>query len=78
MMIVFTDPLTDPFEGNSDASTLIVESQEQIDLLWAVKIMMWVTRSTQGPVSRLGCRLWANAQNRFVKREELQVFSARR
>jgi subtilisin-like proprotein convertase family protein/phosphotransferase system HPr-like phosphotransfer protein len=31
--VVFADPLTDPFEGNDDADTLIVESQEQIDLL---------------------------------------------
>ena len=30
--VVFADPLSDPFEGNDDADTLIVESQEQLDL----------------------------------------------
>jgi subtilisin-like proprotein convertase family protein len=31
--IVFVDPATDPFSGNDDASTLIDESQEQIDTI---------------------------------------------
>ena len=32
-VVVFTDPVTDPFTGNDDAGTLINQSQEQIDLL---------------------------------------------
>ena len=31
--IVYTAPFTDPFTGNDDASTLIDESQTQIDLV---------------------------------------------
>ena len=32
-VVVFADPVTDPFTGNDDAGTLINQSQEQIDLL---------------------------------------------
>ena len=32
-LIIYTDALTDPFTGNDDASTLIDESQTQIDLV---------------------------------------------
>jgi len=32
-VVVFADPITDPFTGNDDAGVLINQSQEQIDLL---------------------------------------------
>ena len=68
--VVFADPLTDPFEGNDDADTLIVESQEQIDLLvGSDSYDVGHTLSTgAGGLAGLGvvCRE-PNANNRFGK-----------
>ena len=68
--VVFADPLTDPFEGNDDADTLIVESQEQIDLLVGTdNYDVGHTLSTgAGGLAGLGvvCRE-PNANNRFGK-----------